>query len=122
MPAALINNVIGKRFIELLSVESTNNYAMQQVQNNDALHGDVFFAFEQTAGKGQFNKQWSSAKGENIILSAVIDTRKLLLSQQFILNMAAPISTMQLFNKYARQIFIEIKLALITRADRVSGY
>jgi BirA family biotin operon repressor/biotin-[acetyl-CoA-carboxylase] ligase len=103
LPAALINNVIGKRFIKLLRVESTNNYAMQQAQNGNALHGDVFFAFEQTAGKGQFNKQWSSAKGENIIMSAVIDTKKLLISQQFILNMAAAISTMQLFNKYTTE-------------------
>jgi BirA family biotin operon repressor/biotin-[acetyl-CoA-carboxylase] ligase len=103
LSAASINNVIGKRFIKLLRVESTNNYAMQQTQNGNALHGDVFFAFEQTAGKGQFNKQWSSAKGENIILSAVLDTGKLLISQQFILNMAAAISAMQLFNKYTTE-------------------
>jgi BirA family biotin operon repressor/biotin-[acetyl-CoA-carboxylase] ligase len=103
LPAASINNVIGKRFIKLLRVESTNNYAMQQAQNSNALHGDVFFAFEQTAGKGQFNKQWSSAKGENIILSVVLDTGKLSISQQFILNMAAAISTMQLFNNYTTE-------------------
>jgi BirA family biotin operon repressor/biotin-[acetyl-CoA-carboxylase] ligase len=103
LPAASINNVIGKRFIELLSVESTNNYAMQQVQTGAALHGDAYFAFEQTAGRGQFNKQWLSAKGENIILSLVIDTGNLLLSQQFILNMAAAISVTQLFNKYTTE-------------------
>ena len=100
---ALINNITGKRFIELLSVDSTNNYAMQQVQKGTAMHGDAYFAFEQTAGKGQFNKQWLTAKGENIILSLVLDTRKLLISQQFILNMAAALSAMELFNNYTTE-------------------
>jgi BirA family transcriptional regulator, biotin operon repressor / biotin---[acetyl-CoA-carboxylase] ligase len=100
---ASINNISGKRFIELLSVDSTNNYAMQQVQKGTAMHGDAYFAFEQTAGKGQFNKQWLTAKGENIILSLVLDTKKLLISQQFILNMAAALSAMELFNKYTTE-------------------
>jgi BirA family transcriptional regulator, biotin operon repressor / biotin---[acetyl-CoA-carboxylase] ligase len=100
---ASINNITGKRFIELLSVDSTNNYAMQQVQKGTAMNGDAYFAFEQTAGKGQFNKQWLTAKGENIILSLVLDTRKLPLSRQFILNMAAALSARQLFNKYTTE-------------------
>lgn len=103
MSAASINNVIGKRFIELLRVDSTNNYAMQLAQKGVAFHGDAYFAFEQTEGKGQFSKKWLSAKGENIILSLVIDTSQLLLSQQFVLNMAAAISVMQLFNKYTTE-------------------
>jgi BirA family biotin operon repressor/biotin-[acetyl-CoA-carboxylase] ligase len=103
LPEASINNVIGQRFIELLSVESTNNYAMQQAQNNIAEHGDVYFAFEQTAGKGQFNKQWLSAKNENIIMSVMLDTTALQLSKQFSLNMCAALSARQLFNKYTTE-------------------
>ena len=105
---ALINNTTGKRFIKLLSVDSTNNYAMRQVQNNAASHGDAYFAFEQTAGRGQFDKQWLSAKGENIIMSVVIDANGLLLQQQFLLNMITALSTVQLFNKYTTEK-IEIK-------------
>ena len=103
MAAASINNVIGKRFIELLSVDSTNNYAMQQVHSGTASHGDVYFAFEQTAGRGQFNKQWLSGKGENVILSVVLGTAGLELSCQFLLNMITALSTRQLFNKYTTE-------------------
>lgn len=103
MPAASINNVIGKRFTKLLSVDSTNNYAMQQIQNGIAKHGDAYFAFEQTAGKGQFNKKWLSAKGENIILSVVLNTSNLLISQQFLLNMVAALSIHKLFNNYTTE-------------------
>lgn len=103
LSAASINNAIGKRFIELLSVDSTNNYAMQQVQNGNAAHGDAWFAFEQTAGRGQFNRQWLSAKGENIILSVALDTRQLPLNKQFLLNMACALSVLDLFNKYTTE-------------------
>jgi len=103
LPAPSINNVIGQRFIKLLKVDSTNNYAMQQVQNGFAEHGDAYFAAEQTAGKGQFNRQWFSPKGENIILSIVLDTSTFTLDQQFILNMIAALSAQQLFNKYSAE-------------------
>jgi BirA family biotin operon repressor/biotin-[acetyl-CoA-carboxylase] ligase len=103
LPAPSIKNVIGQRFIKLLKVDSTNNYAMQQLQNGSAQHGDAYFALEQTAGKGQFNRQWFSPKGENIILSIVLDTGTFSLEQQFILNMIAALSAQQLFNKYSAE-------------------
>ncbi|HEX5154001.1 MAG TPA: biotin--[acetyl-CoA-carboxylase] ligase [Parafilimonas sp.] len=103
MPAPSINNAIGQRFIKLLKVDSTNNYAMQRLQNGVAEHGDAYFAVEQTAGKGQFNRQWLSPKGENIVLSVVLDTGAFSLDQQFILNMIAALSAQQLFNKYSAE-------------------
>jgi BirA family biotin operon repressor/biotin-[acetyl-CoA-carboxylase] ligase len=108
LAAASINNTLRERFIELLSVDSTNNYAMRQVQNGASKHGDAYFAFEQTAGKGQLDKKWLSAKGENILLSIVLHTSILQLHQQFLLNMVAALSVRQLFNKYTTEI-IKIK-------------
>ncbi len=97
--------MIGERFIELLRVDSTNNYAMQQIQSGTAMHGDAFFAFEQTAGRGQMEKQWFSASGENIILSVILDTSRLQLLQQFTLNMIAALSVIELFNNYTTEKF-----------------
>jgi len=103
LSAASINNQIGKRFIELLSVDSTNNYAMQQAKSGLAQHGYAYFAHEQTAGRGQFNKQWLTEKNENVILSVVIDTSALALTQQFVLNMIVALSVMELLNKYTTE-------------------
>jgi len=103
LSAPSINNVIGQRFIKLLKVDSTNNYAMRLVQKGYAAHGDAYFAVEQTAGKGQFNRQWLSPKGENIILSIVLDTGAFDMEQQFILNMIAALGAQQLFNKYSAE-------------------
>lgn len=76
-------NPLGSPFIELPSVDSTNNYALRQVHEGLAGHGSAFFAYEQTAGKGQMGKRWLSEKGANITLSVVIQPKSLQILQQF---------------------------------------
>src|SRR2546430_17414540 len=73
---------------------------MQQVKSGVAKHGTAYFAHEQISGKGQRNKQWLSAKDENIILSIVLDASQFLLSQQFSLNMVSALAALNLFNNY----------------------
>jgi BirA family transcriptional regulator, biotin operon repressor / biotin---[acetyl-CoA-carboxylase] ligase len=72
--------------IELFSVDSTNNYALQKIREGLAYNGMAVFAHEQTAGKGQRGKTWSSRAGENLIMSVVIEPRSFLVNEQFILN------------------------------------
>ena len=55
-----VKTVIGIPFIHLSEVNSTNIYAMEQLQAKLAEHGAVFFADLQTAGKGQMGKNWES--------------------------------------------------------------
>src|ERR1700759_5692812 len=64
---------IGHAFIELESVDSTNNYAMARATAGAISHGTLVFANDQWAGKGQRGRTWTSQPGENIILSAVIE-------------------------------------------------
>jgi BirA family biotin operon repressor/biotin-[acetyl-CoA-carboxylase] ligase len=100
LPATFTNKIIGYPFVKLNSVDNTNNYAMQQVKSGVAKHGTAYFAHEQISGKGQRNKQWLSAKDENIILSIVLDASRLLISQQFSLNMVSALAALNLFNNY----------------------
>ena len=60
-----------KRFIVLSNVESTNNYAMAKLHAGMLDSGFCLFTHEQTAGKGQRGKSWSSNPGENITMSTV---------------------------------------------------
>lgn len=64
---------IGHSFIELESVDSTNNYAMALATTGKATHGTLVFAHDQWAGKGQRGRTWNSSPGANIILSAVLE-------------------------------------------------
>ena len=86
MPQPPYTKPIGLPFVELQSVDSTNNYARKQIHAGLAQHGMTIFAHEQLTGKGQRGKSWSSEKGVNIIMSIVIKPQPLLLTQQFMLN------------------------------------
>lgn len=102
-------------FIELQSVDSTNNYAREQIhtsQQNDLplrqslkkgveLHGLCVFAHDQLAGKGQRGKVWVSQKGENIALSIIVKPTPLSLSAQFQLSVCAAVALHEFFMKYA---------------------
>jgi BirA family biotin operon repressor/biotin-[acetyl-CoA-carboxylase] ligase len=79
---------IGHQLTILETVDSSNNYAMQMVQQKGAIHGQVFFALDQTAGKGQRGKVWHSEPTSNIIMSVVLETTGLAASDQFYLSMA----------------------------------
>ncbi|OSZ73905.1 biotin--[acetyl-CoA-carboxylase] ligase [Chitinophagaceae bacterium IBVUCB2] len=89
--------------MELQSVDSTNNYARQQIHAGLAQHGIAFFAHEQVAGKGQRGKTWLSAKDSNIALSIVINPVELslLLTQQFQLSACVAVGVYDFFTKYA---------------------
>ena len=92
---------IGTPFIELQSVDSTNNYALTQVHAGLAPHGAAFFAHEQSAGKGQRGRVWKSEKDSSILTSIVFDPRPLTLNSQFQLSACIALSTCQFLEKHA---------------------
>lgn len=92
---------IGQRLIILPTIDSTNNYAMGQAAAGKAPHGTVYFALEQTAGKGQRGKTWITTPGENIMMSVVIQPQALKTSQQFLLSAAIALGCYDFFKNYA---------------------
>jgi BirA family transcriptional regulator, biotin operon repressor / biotin---[acetyl-CoA-carboxylase] ligase len=100
---------IGHSFIELESVDSTNNYAMAQANAGLATHGTLYFAREQWAGKGQRGRSWSSKPGENIVLSAVLEPVALASSQAFVLSVCVALACHDLFSAYAGGASTKIK-------------
>lgn len=88
---------IGIPFIELLQVDSTNNYAYDLIKNNMATSGMAIFAHHQTNGKGQMLKHWQSNEGENIVLSVIINISQLKLSNRFYLVATAALACCHFF-------------------------
>ena len=88
------------QLIELQTVDSTNNYALNQLHEGLARHGTAYFAREQTAGKGQRGKTWLAAKDSSLLVSIVINPKPLTLSQQFWLSACAAVSVCVFFNSY----------------------
>jgi BirA family biotin operon repressor/biotin-[acetyl-CoA-carboxylase] ligase len=99
---------IGNIFTHLATVDSSNNYAMAQVHDGKAFHGNVFFAYEQTAGKGQRGKQWMAHAGANIMMSIVLQPEPLFITEQFMLSTCITLGCYDLLNIYSPgKIFIK---------------
>jgi BirA family biotin operon repressor/biotin-[acetyl-CoA-carboxylase] ligase len=88
-------------FTILDTVDSTNNYAMQLVQDGLAKHGRAWFANEQTAGKGQRGKSWASEKGKNIAMSLVLVPGQSKITSQFHLSAVVALVCFEFLKQYA---------------------
>ncbi|HEX4876025.1 MAG TPA: biotin--[acetyl-CoA-carboxylase] ligase [Chitinophagaceae bacterium] len=88
-------------FIELQSVDSTNNYARQLIHDKMAQHGTAIFSHEQIAGKGQRGKKWLTENKGNIAVSIIVKPGPIPLSAQFQLSACAAISAQTFFANYA---------------------
>jgi BirA family transcriptional regulator, biotin operon repressor / biotin---[acetyl-CoA-carboxylase] ligase len=88
-------------FIELQTVDSTNNYARQQIHAEMARHGMAIFTHEQMAGKGQRGKAWASEKDNNIALSILIKPEGISINNQFWLSACAAVALQEFFSRYA---------------------
>jgi len=100
LPLPSVSSSPGIPFIELQSVDSTNNYALGQIHANLAQPGACYFAHEQTAGKGQRGKSWATEKGSNITLSIVLKPTSLQAFQQFLLSACVAVATHNFLDKY----------------------
>jgi BirA family biotin operon repressor/biotin-[acetyl-CoA-carboxylase] ligase len=91
---------LGLPFIELQSIDSTNNYAREQIYAALAQHGTTIFTHEQLAGKGQRGKSWSSEKSANIMMSVVIKPGPIKLADQFWLNACVAVVIHEFLSSY----------------------
>ncbi|HEY8388624.1 MAG TPA: biotin--[acetyl-CoA-carboxylase] ligase, partial [Parasegetibacter sp.] len=96
-----MENKLLKELIVLQRIDSTNNYAMEQLHAGMANHGTAWLAMEQTAGRGQRGRQWTAEPGANILLSIIIEPSRANLSAPFELSVCFALAAQTLFNKYS---------------------
>jgi BirA family biotin operon repressor/biotin-[acetyl-CoA-carboxylase] ligase len=85
------NALLEAPIIELDSVDSTNNYAMQLIDADTAQPGLTITALQQTEGKGQRGHTWADNHGSSLLMS-IVTTHPLLLNHQFQLVMATAVA------------------------------
>ena len=90
----------GSFFTVLNTVDSTNNYAMARIDDGLAKHEMVWFANEQTDGKGQRGRDWASEKGKNIVMSLVLEPWQLKITRRFHLSAVVALACFEFLSKY----------------------
>lgn len=71
----ILNNLntksFGRTVFHFETIDSTNTFA-KSLSKEDAPHGSVIIAEEQTAGRGRLQRNWISPKGKNLLFSIVL--------------------------------------------------
>lgn len=83
------------RIIELESVTSTNDIAMNGLGSAKFAHGDIITAKSQSNGRGQRGNRWVSPAGSNLTFSLVIEPTHIQVCQQFAISMMAALAASQ---------------------------
>ncbi len=78
--------MIGKKIVELESIDSTNAYANKLLLRNPLEDGVVIWAHEQFAGRGQHDHIWVSETGKNLTFTVIFRPVFLPPDRQFLLN------------------------------------
>jgi BirA family transcriptional regulator, biotin operon repressor / biotin---[acetyl-CoA-carboxylase] ligase len=100
-------SIIGQSLEILPSVDSSNNYAMQQIHDGKAEHGCAYLALEQTGGKGQRGKAWYTGSHKNMALSIVLEPKHLKLDQQFLLTAFVAVVLTQYLHQWDKEFKIK---------------
>ena len=108
--------------IELDSIDSTNNYAMQLIDADKARHGLTITARTQTHGKGQRGKSWAGTPGESLLMSMII-IPEALISGQAAFNAAIAVAVAdvlkQLYSKW--RVYIKWPNDIIINDKKAGG-
>ena len=79
---------VGKVLHHFEQIPSTNEYAIKLIAKSKPSEGTVISSHSQTAGKGQFGRQWESPPGLNLYLSLILYPSFLAANRQFLLSQA----------------------------------
>ena len=75
---------------------STNDEAAKPAYGE----GDIIWADQQSAGRGQRGHKWESRKGENITFSAIFEPRFVPILRQFVLSQAVALAVVDALRYY----------------------
>lgn len=113
--------MIGKKIIQIESVDSTNNYVANLVNQNNIEHGTAILADEQTAGKGQKGNVWISKPGDNLITSIFVKHENLSVNEQYFLTIFVAISVVKTLKKIGIDAEIKWPNDIIVGNKKIAG-
>ncbi|MFD1816722.1 BirA family transcriptional regulator, biotin operon repressor / biotin-[acetyl-CoA-carboxylase] ligase [Pseudarcicella hirudinis] len=90
----------GKIIKYLPTCHSTNDVALEMIQNGDIFEGTVVVTDKQTAGRGQRGNSWEAQSGMNLTFSLILKPDFLKASEQFQLNIAISLGVSDFLNEF----------------------
>ncbi|GAA4469958.1 biotin--[acetyl-CoA-carboxylase] ligase [Nemorincola caseinilytica] len=94
--------------IKLDTTDSTNNYAMQLVNDDKAHHGLTITARSQYGGKGQRGRKWADTPNKSLLMSIVL-TPRLPISAQFVFSASVATAVANILQNLLRDKTVRVK-------------
>jgi BirA family biotin operon repressor/biotin-[acetyl-CoA-carboxylase] ligase len=113
--------MLGKKIIQIESLDSTNNYIANLMNVGKIDHGMVILAEVQRNGKGQRGSKWLSNPGENLIFSMFLDTATLSVNHQFVLTEFVSISVCNALKKIGIDSVIKWPNDIFVNKKKIAG-
>ncbi len=112
----------GKQFVELDSVDSTNNYAAKLITQTKVLDGTVIMAHFQEKGRGQQGNEWHSNPSENLMCSTIYVLNKLSSQHVFQVSKMAALAVKDTLEKLLNEtVFIKWPNDIYIKNKKISG-
>ena len=100
-------NKTADHLIILSETDSSNNYAIRLIKDNNAIHGTTILALCQSSGKGQQRKQWDSEPNMNMLASIITNPRFLPAEKQFYLSMITSLAIYDFLNNEIAEVSVK---------------
>lgn len=112
---------IGQKIIHLNSVDSTNNYVANLLNDGKIANGTVVLADSQHAGRGQRDAFWVANAGENLTFTVFLDNVNLSVSKQFYLNQLVSLSLIRFLSKFGVAASIKWPNDIFVSGKKIGG-
>ena len=90
-------------------LDSTNNYAKTLIKEGKAKDGQLIYAVEQTAGRGQASNVWESEAGKNFTFSLIIKPKNIDPKSQFLISQAVSVGVVKYLKSLINNAPVHIK-------------
>lgn len=112
---------VGTPTIDLITVDSTNDYASALLSKQQISDGLVVCARRQTKGKGQMGARWLTKEGKNLTLSIILKPKSLHIKHQFYLSIISSLSIRDLLAKYHISAAVKWPNDIYVNHNKIAG-
>lgn len=116
-----MNKNIANPIVRILTTDSTNNYANQQIKENNLAEGTVFLTYDQTSGRGQMKNFWESEPDKNLTFSLVLYPDFLEIRRQFMLSKVVTLGIYKALHQYIDQLKIKWPNDIYSENQKLGG-
>jgi len=117
----MLATFIGNKRLKFESLDSTNNYAIQLIEDQLPEEGSIVWATEQKKGKGQRGNFWESEKGKNLTFSIILYPDFLKPEEQFYLSKVISLGIVEYLKSFVRNIKIKWPNDIYAGNNKIAG-